>query len=282
MIRACYKRETAVDIYHINWLQCAAPLPRNGIPALITVLGNDLKLVRLPLMRQLLRRAMRHRNVAICPNADWMHAPLSAAFGDVAEIIPVSFGIDPRWYSIERARELNAPHRWLAVTRLTADKLGPLFEWSEAYFRQSSRELHLFGPMQEGVTVPDWIHYHGAATPDQLASIWFPSATGLITLSRHAEGRPQVMLEAMAAGLPIIASPMPAHATIVQDGDTGRLCGSADAYGNALRELEEPSTNRRYGEIARQWAANEIGTWDDCAQRYVNIYHRLLGNTVNE
>lgn len=278
MIANAYRRHSAVDVYHVNWLQCALPLPRNGKPALITVLGNDLKLLRLPLMRYLLRRVMRGRRVAICPNGEWMQAPLLAAFGDVAKVIPVSFGIDPDWYAIKRIPGTQISKRWLVVTRLTADKLGPLFEWSQDFFRHAERELHLFGPMQEGVIVPDWIHYHGAATPEQLLVDWFPSACGLITLSCHAEGRPQVMLEAMAAALPIIASRMPAHAGIVDNGVTGILCDSAEGYGAALLQLEDAETNRRFGEAARDWTLREIGTWDDCAHRYTRIYRGLLGD----
>lgn len=282
MIRSAYRRHAEVDLYHVNWLQCALPLPRDDKPALITVLGNDLNLLRLPLMRQFLRRTMRRRRVAICPNAEWMEAPLQAAFGDLAEIVPVSFGIDPCWYAVEREDRGEAPARWLAVTRLTANKVGPLFEWSEDLFRQGSHELHLFGPMQEKIHVPDWVHYHGAATPLQLATEWFPGASGLITLSRHAEGRPQVMLEAMAAGLPIIASRMPAHATIVADGRTGILCDSPQTYCDALNQLQDVEINTRFGAAARSWALEKVGTWDDCAQRYTRIYHHLLGCDTGE
>jgi len=222
---------------------------------------------------------MKHRKVAICPNADWMREPLVAAFGDLAEVQPVSFGIDPCWYRIER--ELPPDRRaWLVVTRLPADKLGLLFEWSEPLFRDGGRELHLFGPMQEAITVPDWVHYHGSATPERLANEWFPRAQGLITLSQHAEGRPQVMLEAMAAGLPIIASRMAAHDGLVDEGVTGHLCESHEEYANALRQLDDAVTNRRYGANARAWVAREIGTWDDCADRYAQIYRRLLGQVA--
>lgn len=278
MLRAAYRRDATADTYHVNWLQCALPLPRNGKPALITVLGNDLNLLRLPLMRTLLRRAMRQRRVVICPNAEWMQAPLTAAFGDLAEVTPVSFGIDPCWYAIERRPVATLPKRWLAVTRLTVAKLGPLFEWSQDVFRGSERELHLFGPMQENIDVPDWVHYHGAATPDQLAAEWFGHATGLVTLSSHAEGRPQVMLEAMASGLPIIASNMPAHASIVDDGVTGILCDSAETYRKALSTLEDSAVNQHYGEAARNRVRRDMGTWDDCAHRYLAIHQQLLGS----
>jgi hypothetical protein len=279
LLRSAYMRRGDIDIYHVNWLQCALPLPANGKPVLITVLGNDMRLLRLPMMRSALRRVMRARNVAICPNAAWMEAPLHEAFGDIAEIVPVSFGIDPRWYAIRRVPV--RPPRWLAVTRLTANKLGPLFEWSEPLFRDGRRELHLLGPMQEQVSVPSWVHYHGSATPEQLACNWFPQAHGLVTLSRHAEGRPQVMLEAMASALPIVASRMPAHADIVADGVTGMLCDNETGYAEALNRLEDMDRNLRCGEAARTWVAREIGTWDDCAIRYIAIYRRLLERHVH-
>ena len=282
LLRSVYRRLGDIDLYHVNWLQCALPLPANGKPALITVLGNDMRLLGLPGMRGALRRVMRGRNVAICPNAAWMEAPLREAFGDRAAITPVPFGIDPRWYAIPRSAEsLRHPPRWSAVTRLTANKLGPLFEWSEPLFRDGRRELHLFGPMQEQVDIPAWVHYHGSATPEQLANEWFPGAQGLVTLSRHAEGRPQVMLEAMASALPIVASGMPAHADIVADGSTGFLVDTPQRYAEALASVEDPATNLRMGAAARAWATREIGTWDDCAARYVNIYRQLLEQSAH-
>lgn len=279
MLRLAYRRQDAIDLRHINWLQCALPLPADHRPALITVLGNDMRLLRLPMVRRLLRRVMRKRAIAICPNATWMEQPLRDDFGDLAEIEPVPFGIDPVWYAIRR--EAVQPPRWLAVTRLTANKLGPLFAWSEPLFRDSGRELHLFGPMQERVEVPGWVRYHGAATPEVLARDWFPKAHGLITLSRHAEGRPQVMLEAMAAALPIVASRMPAHADLVAGGTTGLLCDNQSEYAAAVRQLEQPDLNRAFGEAARRWVMREIGTWDDCATRYASIYRRLLERSAH-
>src|SRR3546814_18964699 len=92
--------------------------------------------------------------------------------------------------------------------------------------------------MEEEVELPGWVHYHGPASPRLLADEVFPAARGLITLSQHAEGRPQVLLEAMAASLPIVASDMPAHASIVAHGETGLLCNSPGELAAALDRLE--------------------------------------------
>lgn len=263
------------DLYHVNWLQNALPLPGDGKPALVSVLGTDLQLLRLPGMLAALRRALRHRNTVLCPNADWMVAPLQDAFDDLARVQAVALGIDRAWYGIARAQRVDGPQRWLAVTRLTAGKLGPLFEWCAPLFAGGQRELHLFGPRQEDVVVPDWVRYHGSATPEQLCRDWFPYACGLVSLSRHAEGRPQVMLEAMAAGLPVLASRLPAHADVVAHARTGWLCDDPASLAEGIEVIEDPRRNRDMGLDARAWVRERIGDWDDCAGRYAGLYRSL-------
>lgn len=278
-LRRSYRRSDA-SLYHINWLQNALPLPDDRRPALVSVLGNDMALLRLPGMRAMLRRALRRRAAVLCPNADWMVGALTRGFGDVASIAPVAFGIDNGWYDLVREPvcepSQDRPPVWLAVTRLTRNKLGTLFEWCEPHFVDGARELHLLGPMQEQVALPEWVRHHGAVSSQALRESWFPRAHGLITLSQHAEGRPQVMLEAMAAGLPIIASRQPAHEDLIQHRETGWLCAQAADVPTALAALEDPHTNHAIGRRARAWVGCEIGTWDDCAARYVKLYKDLI------
>ena len=277
LIRSLHRvfARTTVDAYHINWLQNALPLPNNRLPALITVLGTDVQLLRLPLMRALIRRVLRRRKVAICPNAEWMVPPLEAAFGDLARVRAVPFGIDPCWYAMQRQMR-DSPAHWLVVSRLTRDKLGYLFEWCRPLFADGVRKLHLFGPMQESIEVPHWIEYHGPVTPNDLCNEWFPRTHGLITLSRHSEGRPQVMLEGMAAGLPIVALRTSAHESMLRHRATGWLVASPDELRNALDALDNRDENIRIGNAARAQIAAEVGTWDDCAQRYATIYAGLI------
>lgn len=274
-LRGVYRRNADTDVFHVNWLQNALPLPRGTRPLLVTVLGTDMQLLRLPGMRALLRHAFHGRPVAICPNADWMLPELEEAFGDRATVRLVPFGIDPRWYALERSFEANQTPKWLCVSRLTAAKIGTLFEWGESLFASGRAELHLCGPMQEQLTLPPWVHWHGPASPDQLRETWFPQVHGLITLSRHAEGRPQVMLEALASGLPIVASRLPAHDDLLGFGEGGILCNSADDVRAAFDTLTDPIANRALGARGRARMQADIGTWDDCARRYVALYRHL-------
>lgn len=264
------------EVLHLNWLQLALAVPGSvRAPQIVTALGTDMRLLGLPGVRTLLRRAFRRRPTILCPNAAWMLGPLKTAFGDAAEVAHVPFGIDPVWYAVKREPGLDRAW-WLVVSRLTKAKLGPLFEWGEPLFVGTGRELHLFGPMQERLSIPGWVRYHGPATPQSLAGDWFPRAHGLISLSQHDEGLPQVMLEAMAAGLPIVASRLPAHRELLRAEHGDQLCDSPSELKHAMERLEDPATNRVVGQRSRRWAAGFAGTWDDCAARYVACYRRAL------
>jgi len=269
--RAMHAR--TADLYHVNWLQCALGVPADRKPLVATVLGNDMRLLALPGVTTWLRRVLRHRPAALCPNAAWMVEPLRQIFGDLALIRAVPFGIDPGWFEVTRKPE--QPPRWLAVTRLTRDKLGPLFAWGEPMFSDGHRELHLIGPMQEQIELPSWVHYHGPLGPDVLKDQWFPACTGLLTLSQHAEGRPQVLLEAFAAGMPVVASPLAAHADLIGQSPAGRLVTSSPSFEEAVVHFEDATVNQAAAISARALATAEAGTWDDCAQRYIDVYREL-------
>lgn len=265
------------DAFHLNWLQNALALPMDGRPVLLTALGTDMQLLRLPLMRRLLQTRFSGRRVVLCPNADWMVPPLQDAFGSAATIKCVPFGIDRAWYHVERDLSTPVAPRWLCVTRLTAGKLGPLFEWAAPHFQAKGRELHLIGPrQQDGIAIPDWVRFHGPATPAQLRETWFPQAAGLVSLSTHPEGRPQVMLEAMAAGLPILASAQAAHEDLIAHRQTGWICRNERNFSEGLAFIESHE-GLRMGVNAKEVARERFGDWDDCASRYANLYASLKG-----
>ena len=276
MRAAIHREESQTDVLHLNWLQCVLASRTARAPMLVTVLGSDLALLAKPWMRALVRGSLRGKQAVICPNAQWMVPVLRSALGEAApEIRYVPFGLDRDWYEI-RHQGTDGPLDWLTVLRVTPRKIGRLFEWTRDADPALHR-FHLFGPMQERVEIPPWIHYHGAITPASLATDWYPRAAGMISLSEHDEGRPQVLLEAMAAGLPVICSRIPAHCDLLESLKTGQLVDSRGDFQNSLRAIENPATRQLQADRGRTAIRDGFGTWEDCAKRYTGVYRELAG-----
>ena len=83
------------------------------------------------------------------------------------------------------------------------------------------------------------------------------------------------MLESMAAGLPIIASQLPAHENFIRHKETGWLADSVESMRCALEWLAIADNNELIAKNARQYVIESVGTWSDCAKRYQSIYDYL-------
>ncbi|WP_299771792.1 glycosyltransferase family 4 protein [uncultured Pseudoteredinibacter sp.] len=266
-----YRSNSDAEILHINWLQNSIGSKSRKTPKLLTVLGTDYKLLQLPLVKTLVRRQISSSNCVIAPNADWMCPLLKESFGDIADIHPVHFGCSEDLYDITRAPKSG---KWIVVQRVTKAKMGPLFLWYNELPENNS--IHLFGPNQEGLKIPEGISFHGSTTLEELKNNWLSSATGIITLSTHDEGLPQILIEAAASGLPIIASNQVAHKEIVQHGQNGYIVNSPKDFLNAVNKLNNLDHNIAFSKKSREIAKQKFGTWRDCAQRYNELYKRLL------
>jgi glycosyltransferase involved in cell wall biosynthesis len=100
----------------------------------------------------------------------------------------------------------------------------------------------------------------------------------LLVLPSVWEGMPNVVLEAMAAGLPVVATKVDGTAELITDGETGWLCGAGTEWplDEALRDaLDSPQVRRDRAEKA-QAVAREHFTWDSTAAAYSRLWHSLI------
>ncbi|MDN4036607.1 glycosyltransferase family 4 protein [Massilia sp. YIM B02443] len=118
---------------------------------------------------------------------------------------------------------------------------------------------------------PGWLD--GAARDAELARAW------LFCLPSHAEGLPMAMLEAMAAGCPVVASRVGGIPEAVRDGVDGLLvdAGDAPALARTLgRVLDEPALRRKLAQAGRQRIELKYST-DIVCGRLAAIYQQLVG-----
>jgi glycosyltransferase involved in cell wall biosynthesis len=100
----------------------------------------------------------------------------------------------------------------------------------------------------------------------------YRSADVLLNPAQY-EGLPNVALEAMASGLPVMASDVPGNRAVVQDGKTGVLfpLDRPDQLGAALSRLAaDRSWGRSLGMAGRQRAESEF-SWRKAAQSYLEL-----------
>ncbi len=100
----------------------------------------------------------------------------------------------------------------------------------------------------------------------------------VFALSSVSEGIPLVILEAMAAGIPVVSTAVGGVPEIVTDGKTGRLVPAEDveAFGRILVELFEDAARRRtLGQAGRELVEREYSL-ERMARTYTEAYRRLL------
>ena len=89
------------------------------------------------------------------------------------------------------------------------------------------------------------------------------------------------VLEAMAAGLPVVASAVGGVPELVRDGETGTLVapGDPDVLARALGALvAAPAERARLGAAARSRAEAEFGI-EACRQAHIDLYRAALAGT---
>jgi phosphatidylinositol alpha-1,6-mannosyltransferase len=143
----------------------------------------------------------------------------------------------------------------------------------------------LLAPFRERIR-SDRVFFPGSVLRDTLPDLY--RAADLFVLPAvhdgkgNVDGLPNVILEAMASGLPVVASGISGIPLAVVDGRTGLLVPEGDpkTLHEALRRLlADPAAARAMGEQGRRKAESEL-TWDAVAARYREGYVEAVGSPL--
>lgn len=208
---------------------------------------------------------------------------------DPTKLRVIPNGVDYETFSTAAPRDLSPwkitadDEVWVTVGRLDTQK-GP-WDLLAAVEKLHQRHSHLKllwageGPLRQQMQV--WINQHGLHDAIQLIG-WQDDIPGLLRAARgfvlgsHWEGMPNVVLEAMAAGLPVISTNVEGVSEIITAGETGWLVNDGQDFASCWDTVLKDRTAARQIAAAGQQRVRDRFTWDAMARRYTDLYHELL------
>ncbi|MCP5080598.1 MAG: glycosyltransferase family 4 protein [Alphaproteobacteria bacterium] len=175
----------------------------------------------------------------------------------------VHCGVEPARYE----RKGPSGKRLLFVGRLAAVKGVPLLLEALRQIKTDQPEVHLTligdGPERMGLEkeaarlgLSDTVTFAGYQSQDDVAAAL--SSSDIFVLPSFAEGVPVVLMEAMATGLPVIATAVGGVGELVRDGESGLILppGDVAALAAALKKLlADPAQCHEMGKVGAKTVA---------------------------
>ncbi len=213
----------------------------------------------------------------------------TACLPEASKVRPLAPFLDPAPFAVASAgrsaqrRRLAARHGlqleapWLLAVAMMrpGDKLASYRLLAEALKKNAGRPWQLLvagdGPAAAEVRAAfGWaaadkagsgrVHFLGEMPADALPCLY--GAADLLVWPAINEAYGMVLLEAQAAGLPVLAGRGPGVEALVADGESGRLAepGSAESFAETLAELlDDPGKRTVFGQSARERVAARHG-----------------------
>ena len=114
--------------------------------------------------------------------------------------------------------------------------------------------------------------------PHKEIPVYLSKAHVLLLLS-ESEGRPNVVLEALAAGIPVIASDIPGNRELIEEPKNGILV-PVDDVGGVVKAIESIFSSKERWETmsknAKDFVIRERLLWEFTAEDHLKLYSRIL------
>ncbi|MEM9406309.1 MAG: glycosyltransferase [Acidobacteriota bacterium] len=269
--------------------------PKNAPPLTVGLHGSDVFMAEKPGVRWLARRALRDTQVLTGCSPELVERVAALGFEGHREVIP--YGIDPGQFrpGVDESgwrKRLGIPEDavlFLGVGRMATKKGFQVLVPELASFLErfptawvvlaggGDREAE-FKAACEGLRVC----FPGAVERDVLPDL-YRAADVFVLPAVHdrkgnVDGLPNVILEALASALPVIASGISGIPLAVETGHNGYLTregDGAEVVDRMAALAEDAQLRRQLGEAGRARVVEQL-TWDQVAARYRHAYERAL------
>lgn len=295
-IRAVRKklRQIQPDIVHGQGTErdCAINAVFSGFPNVLTVHGNMRLIAQvnragpfsfLWLAAQLEKITIPRSQGVVCIT----HYTQNAVADLARSMWVVPNAVDASFFDVNAQPSTEKPSRILCVGHVCVRKNQNAFIRALDSLAQKRKfEILFLGQKTAGRTYDDeflqlirerpWCNYGGVANRDQLKE--HLREAWLLALPSLEDNCPMVVLEAMAAGVPVMAAKVGGLPDLVEQGKTGFFCDPLDA-GSMSQVVEKALANAAAGrEIARRAKQQALARFHPkvIAARHVEIYEEVL------
>jgi glycosyltransferase involved in cell wall biosynthesis len=262
---------------------------RAGKPFALSVRGSDLQLLaRFPRRRRLIVEVLTRAAAVIAVSRPLADAALALG-ADPRTLHVIPNGVDTARFfpqNREGARRrlgcLPEARLILAVGRLVPVKGLDLLVWAVATLRDRLREpLRCYivgtGPLRralerliEALRLEDQIVFTGGVPQSELA-FWY-NAADLLCVTSHSEGCPNVVLESLACGTPVVSTDVGGVGDLLHEGRNGLLVRTRSEVEAAASMQRALRTEWDRVAICRSPAVQD---WSQGAERQVELLHRI-------
>jgi glycosyltransferase involved in cell wall biosynthesis len=280
------KRFDVVDAHYFypDGVAAARVAKALGLPLVISARGSDINLIgNIPFARERMLRAAECAQALIAVS-EALARKMRALGMPASRIEVLRNGVDAETFSpvprLEARRCLNLVEdtKWVAgIGNLVPEKGFDLLIRAIAQLPQANLLIVGQGPVRNDLRAlaeamaPGRVVFRDNMPQADLRFVY--SACNVLGLPSQREGWPNVVLEAIACGTPVVASPVGGVPEILGPDAAARLVPErsveawASALGNMLSQSIEQEHVRRY--------AFRFG-WDDVVARQCDLYDRVI------
>jgi len=287
-----------VELMHANWAVCgavaAAAAALIRCPLITTLRGDDVaRADRSIFDRWALRAAIGGSRVIICVS-EAMAADLRARYpGRAGDIRVCLNGVDASFFAVRRSPPMSGQLRVVAVGSLIRRKGFDILVEALALIRGrgnirvriagAGAELGTLRRRAATLGVDEYIEFVGALAPREVPQ--FLADADVFALPSRSEGRPNVVLEALAAGLPVISADLPGVDGLVNPGVNGWRVAIDDVAGfaAALDQACADSVEReRRAAAARAGMLHDGHSWAVTGACYDQLFRGIVASRTGK
>jgi glycosyltransferase involved in cell wall biosynthesis len=297
-------RRVRFDVVHAHWLMpngviAAAVSERIGLPLVISLHGSDISVSeRSRWLGAMARRCFARAAAVTAPSEDLLERARGLGATGILEVIPYGADADALRSGEHEAQQVR-DRLELGTEDVLVLGLGRLVHWKGFEFlidaigrlQGQAPDVRLViggdGDLAselerraERLDLGQRVSFVGMLMRDEVAA--YLAAADIVAVPSvhfrgYVDGLPNVALEAMAAGKPLVATRVGGLPQVVRDGENGLLVEERDdeALAEAILALaRDPELRERMGRSGKALIRDSLN-WDEVGRRFVAVYDQV-------